>query len=347
MLCVAAPHWRAAGLELDVLETNPDVGHFADQLEASGFRVLRLPLTKRPRDVGRLKQLMQRERYDVVHIHTERADLIPGLAARLAGIPVVIRTVHHIFPYDGVLRMRKRAERRLNRALGTRYLCNSKSGSSNEHSTLNNPHRLVYNWFDDEHFTPPSEEQRAAARLALGVRDDELAFVSVGGCAEYKNHDLILRALQDVPEVIYLHAGPERDDSERRLATELGVADRARFLGVVPDARDVFYAADVYLMPSTIEGFGVAAVEALGCGVPAIFSDRPALWDLKGMVPATWVPLASGLLADAMRSAANRSDLARREEGAEASQLVRSRFGVAQGAQGYLDAYRDALTLRR
>jgi glycosyltransferase involved in cell wall biosynthesis len=346
MLRVAAPYWQAAGLELDVLETSPEAGHFAEQLEDSGYRVFRMPLTKRPGDISRLRSLIERERHDVVHIHTEKADLIPGVAARLARTPVAVRTVHHIFPYTGMQRLQKRAERRLNRAIGTRYICNSRSGSSNERTTLKNPHRLVFNWFDDEHFSPPSQAQRAASRQALGIADEEVVFVSVGGCASYKNHDLILHSLQDVPGTTYLHAGPEPDDTERRLAAQLGVGERTRFLGVVPDPREVFYAADVYLMPSTIEGFGVAAAEALGCGVPAIFSDRPALWDLKGLVPGTWVPLERGPLAAAMRSAATRSDVERREEGAEASRQVRSRFGVRQGAQGYLDAYRDAIALR-
>jgi glycosyltransferase involved in cell wall biosynthesis len=346
MLRVAAPYWQAAGLDLDVLETSTAPGHFAGQLEAAGFRVHHLALDKRPHDITKLRALMHRQRYDVVHIHPEQADLIPGLAARLAGVPVVIRTVHHIFPYTGMLRLRKEQERRLNRVLGTRFICNSRSGSANERTALKNPHRLVYNWFDDQHFSPPSEEQRAAARRSLELENHETVFVSLGGCAAYKNHDLILQALVDVLGATYLHAGPEPDDSERRLAAELGVSDRARFLGVVPDARDVLHAADVYLMPSTIEGFGVAAVEALGCGVPAIFSDRPALWDLKGIVPATWVPLEREPLAAAMRLVASRPDHERKSEGAEASRIVRAQFGVARGAQGYLDAYRDALALR-
>ena len=41
------------------------------------------------------------------------------------------------------------------------------------------------------------------------------------------------------------------------------------------------YASDVYIMPSSREGFGVAAVEAMGSGLPAILSNRPALYDFK------------------------------------------------------------------
>ena len=346
MLRVAAPHWQAAGLEMDVLETTAEPGHFREALEAVGYTVRRLPLDTRPSDVIALRNLIREGDYDVVHVHPEGADLIPVLAARLAGTPAIVRTVHHIYPYEGFLRGRKRLERRISRALGTRHICNSRSGSDNEKSTLRNPHRLVFNWYDEDHFRPPTGQQRARAREAFGLDDDEIALVSVGGCAKYKNHDLILRALARTPDVLYLHAGPEPDDSERRLAAELGVADRARFLGVVPDVVEVFHAADGYLMPSTIEGFGVAAAEAMGCGVPVILSDRPALWDLKELTPGVWVPLEVEPLAKAMRELAARPAEERRAEGAEASGVVRELFGARTGAEGYETAYRDALTMR-
>lgn len=346
MLRVAAPHWQAEGLELHVLETSAEPGHFRSVLEGAGYRVHRLPLHRRPSDITSLSSFIRKGGYDVVHVHPEGADLIPVISARLAGTPVVIRTVHHIYPYEGWLRERKRWERRISRVLGTRHLCNSRSGSRNETATLGNPHRLVYNWFDDEHFRPPTPAQRQAARRSLEIDDGRTTFVSVGGCAPYKNHDLILRALVQTPDVLYLHAGPEPDDSERRLASELGLDERVRFLGVVPDVAEVFHAADGYLMPSTIEGFGVAAAEAMACGVPAILSDRPALWDLKGLTPGVWVPLDVDRLAEAMRGLAASSPDERRSTGAEASRAVHERFGAETGAHGYLQAYRDVLAGR-
>ena len=343
MLRTAAPYWQAEGLDLHVLETSTEPGHFTEALEQAGCTVHRLPLTRSPSSILALRDLIRAGDYDVVHIHPEGAALLPGLAARLARTPAVLRTVHHIYPYEGFLRRRKRMERRLNRALGTRHICNSHSGSANETQTLHNPHRLVFNWYDDDHFQPPSDEQRAAARATFGLAGDDVAFVSVGGCAPYKNHELILQALAQTPEVLYLHAGPEPDDSERRLAVALGVEDRARFLGVVPDVLEVFHAADGYLMPSSIEGFGIAAVEAMGCEVPVILGDRPALWDLKDLTPGTWVPLEADALAEAMRELAAKTASERRSEGATAGRVVRDLFGTATGAKGYLNAYQEAL----
>jgi glycosyltransferase involved in cell wall biosynthesis len=346
MLQVAAPYWRAAGVELHALETAEVPGHYGPQLEDAGYQVLRLPLGKGPADVRNLRDLIRSGRYDVVHIHREQADLICSLAARLAGAPAVVRTVHHIFPYRGRLRYRKMLERSLNRSLGTRYLCNSTSGSRNERQALRNPHRLVFNWYDDRLYRPPTRDERAEARRELGVEDD-IAFVSIGGCAPYKNHDLILRALALSPGIRYLHVGPEPDDTERGLARALQVDDRVDFLGIVPAVRPVLYAADAFVMPSTIEGFGVAAIEAMASGVPTILSDQPALCDLKGRVPGMWVPLDVNALADAMRAMAERPEEERLEEGRRASHVVRGLFGAQRGAEGYLAAWKDALAASR
>ena len=65
--------------------------------------------------------------------------------------------------------------------------------------------------------------------------------------------------------------GPEREKAET-LARELGVADDVIFVGSVPNIPDYLSVADVFLMPSQTESFGLAALEAMACEVPVIAS---------------------------------------------------------------------------
>jgi L-malate glycosyltransferase len=65
--------------------------------------------------------------------------------------------------------------------------------------------------------------------------------------------------------------GPERD-AARREATRLGVKRDVRLLGRVDDVADVLRGADLFLLPSETESFGLAALEAMACGVPVIAS---------------------------------------------------------------------------
>jgi len=73
--------------------------------------------------------------------------------------------------------------------------------------------------------------------------------------------------------------GPDRPGAEK-FAREAGIADRVEFLGNVTPVEGVMGAADIFLLPSAEESFGLAALEAMACGVPAIVSDAGGLPEL-------------------------------------------------------------------
>jgi D-inositol-3-phosphate glycosyltransferase len=123
----------------------------------------------------------------------------------------------------------------------------------------------------------------AAARAALGVRARHvLAFV--GRLQPLKGADVAVRALarlvarhgyDDVELLVVGGAsGSGEGEPERlaRLAGEAGVAARVRFLPPQPHERlaQVYRAADVLLMPSYSESFGLVALEAQACGTPVV-----------------------------------------------------------------------------
>jgi N-acetyl-alpha-D-glucosaminyl L-malate synthase BshA len=65
--------------------------------------------------------------------------------------------------------------------------------------------------------------------------------------------------------------GPERLDAERE-ARELGISDDVRFLGRLDTVAPILAAADLFLLPSQTESFGLAALEAMACGAPVLAS---------------------------------------------------------------------------
>ncbi len=97
--------------------------------------------------------------------------------------------------------------------------------------------------------------------------------VTVGHLVARKRHGDVLEALAELPGVRYLviGAGPERGPLER-LARLLGVADRVEFAGQLAPAAAALRAREAwcFVMPSTEEAFGVAYIEAMAAGVPAI-----------------------------------------------------------------------------
>jgi len=93
----------------------------------------------------------------------------------------------------------------------------------------------------------------------------------------YKGHDRVIAALPQLlaagHDIVYIVAG-EGDDRARlqNLANERGLAERVRFVGVLDQAVlvDAYRMADLFVMPSSGEGFGIAFLEAMACGTPAL-----------------------------------------------------------------------------
>lgn len=138
-------------------------------------------------------------------------------------------------------------------------------------------HRAVVlaNMFDDD-FTPGD---RNAARRRFGLTD-EYALLTVGRLdplEQYKGHDRVIASLPLLRRlgrnIVYLIAG-EGDDLPRirKLAEDAGVADHVRFLGYVNRSSlpTLYSAADLFVLPSSGEGFGISFLEAMACGTPAM-----------------------------------------------------------------------------
>lgn len=127
-----------------------------------------------------------------------------------------------------------------------------------------------------EDFTP-ADVAGARARFAL---DDQFTILTVGRLdsrERYKGHDRIIPLLRGLgrggERPLYLIAG-EGDDRARleALVRTHGAADMVRFLGHVPRSAlpDLYRAAQLFVMPSSGEGFGIVLIEAMACGTPAL-----------------------------------------------------------------------------
>lgn len=129
----------------------------------------------------------------------------------------------------------------------------------------------------NETFVPALRDPLLATRLGIDAGPVLLTVGRLAAAEAYKGHDRIIacmpRLLQRIPALQYLVVG-DGDDRARlqALALRLGVASRVRFVGMLTGEELVgaFRLADAYAMPSTGEGFGIAFLEAMASGVPAL-----------------------------------------------------------------------------
>ena len=128
---------------------------------------------------------------------------------------------------------------------------------------------------DLQRFTP---HDRKKAREQLGWKQDSPVLLFAGRLDPFKGPDLLLRAaamMREKAQVVIV-GGKETDDQEisqlSQLAAELRIAKRVHFLGARPQQElpMLYSAADVTVIPSCHESFGLAAVESLACGTPVV-----------------------------------------------------------------------------
>ena len=116
-----------------------------------------------------------------------------------------------------------------------------------------------------------------------------LLVVSTGNLREVKNYPAALHAMALLRgrtniEFNYRIAGEGTDRQKlKRLINELGLSACVKLLGFVDDTQGLLRKADVFLMPSSCEGFGLAAVEAMNAGLPIVASDVAGLREVTGI----------------------------------------------------------------
>ncbi len=175
-------------------------------------------------------------------------------------------------------------------------------------------------------------------------RGDGRTILVVGTVERRKNLETVLRALPHLDGARVVSVGPHtpyREECEK-LARELGVWNRVEFRGYVP--RDNLYrlyeTCAVAAVPSTYEGFGYAAAQALCAGVPCVISDRASLPELAGG-DATVVPIEDHASWVASLSTALRGDSNARA--AAVREAAIRRFSWENSAKAMLATYELAL----
>jgi glycosyltransferase involved in cell wall biosynthesis len=344
MLRCAAPHWKSHGVGCDILATGANEGPFADALREVGYAIHHLPREPSLGYFRNFRKLVRANGYDVVHQHAEGASYWFALAAMSAGARVV-RTIHNNFSFEGSLRWRRSLQRRHLAFQGVRHVSIAPGVQHNERKRFGLRSELVLNWVDTSRFSPISAPERHAARQKWGFAEDSPVLISLGNCSTVKNHGLVLEAmarLHDFPQLHYLHVGLEGEagGAERQLANRLGIADRVVFAGWLPNVREALAAADLYVMPSLYEGLGIAALEALGMGLPAVLARADGLSDLGPMFDGLmFAELEPESWAAAIRSFFLLDHDARIQLAADYPAIVSERFGPQRGVREYCSIY--------
>jgi len=257
--------------------------------------------------VCQLAELIARERPDVVHVHLYRATLYGRVAARLAGVPVVVTTEHSLL--DGVIEGRPvtSAVRGLYRAtepLNTATVAVSQAVADRlvRWGVPDRKIHIVPNGLDLAELAEVGRH-RERIRRELLLTDDTQVIGGIGRLTPTKRWDLLLRAVAPTlgPKRQLLLLGAGEDEGRLRdMAAVLHVGAWVRFLGAHINFHPMLSAFDLVASPSPQETFGLALLEAVAARIRVVYVASPALDAIGPMEGVVRVPEEEAALREAI-----------------------------------------------
>jgi glycosyltransferase involved in cell wall biosynthesis len=248
-----------------------------------------------------LVRLIRRERFSVVHTHCSKAGFIGRVAARLAGVPVVVHTFHLFAAHEGVGGLRRLAYLLLDRSvrsLAHRYVAVAPRVAREAVEQRLAPAGSIVVVPSAVDLAHVPDDVDPDVRAELGLREDAPLVGTVGRIVAQKGPLDFVRMCalvhQQRPDAQFVMVGDATlemaplEAETRAEAERLGVP--VLFTGFRSDAPRVAAAFDVYVVPSLYEGLGRGVTEAMASG-------RPVVATAVNGVPDLVEPGATGLLA--------------------------------------------------
>ncbi len=305
VLLQVADQARDHGID-PVIVTLTGPGSLGGEAHRRGLELITLDLRGRGLVLGfvRLVRLLRRLQPDLVQTWLYKADLIGGLASRVAkpSLPVAWNVRQANIDRDvntRATRVAVRCCRRLSRVLPAAIVCVSEEAAEAHRQAGFAAGRLhvIPNGFDLERFRP-DPTARAAIRAELGIPALAPVVGIVGRVDPQKDHRGFATAAATVAEALpdarFVLCGKGTEPGREPLhgwLEEQGILDRCHLLGVRDDVPSLLAALDVLVSSSVGEGFANAVGEAMACGVPCVVTDVGNSADLVG---ATGVAVPAG-----------------------------------------------------
>lgn len=237
---------------------------------------------------SKMVSVVKNERLDLLHVHYA----IPHASAaymakqilRTQGIIIpVITTLHGTditlvgrdASYEPVVTFS------INESEGVTAVSEDLRKETFEHFKITNEIRVIPNFIDLEKFKKQKKDHFKKAICPNG----ESLIVHTSNFRKIKRIPDVVNVFynihKEIPaKLLMIGDGPERSEAEAQ-CRELGINDDVRFLGKLEAVEEVLSVADLFLMPSEAESFGLAALEAMACEVPVISTNIGGLPELN------------------------------------------------------------------
>jgi len=223
--------------------------------------------------------LLRREKFDLIHTHSSKAGILGRWAAKLAGVPAIVHTIHGFSFHDFMPNWKRQVYINLERS--TRpctdffiTVCELNRQQAIQLGLLSPNHsKTIYSSIDFTKLDRPFDPQHA--RQQLQIPDGWQTIIMVGRLDQQKAPYYLIDAFAEIlprhPKTLLLLVGEgELQPQLQAQARSLGIANHVRFLGSREDVPDLLRVADIFALSSLWEGLGRAMTEAMLVGIPVV-----------------------------------------------------------------------------
>ena len=256
------------------------------RLEAAGVRIVTVELARTLslaadlRAIVRLIAFMREENFDIVHTHMSKAALLGGLAAKIVGVRVVLNTAHNFgwlaLPNPVAKRVFWFYDKLLFAITLSRLVTISRNQENEIVAAKLIPRRRVQTVLNG---VDAVELRRLAStgvsRADLGVRDDEVLFVTVARLVWFKTVDVLIEAVAllgpRAANARFIIAGDgDKMPMLSKLIEERGLVGRVQLLGPRFDIPRLLAISDIFALSSASEGMPISIMEAMALSLPVV-----------------------------------------------------------------------------
>lgn len=301
------PRMKQMGNICELLILTDKNSKYIDELRAMRIKVSVVPENVKGH-VGRIsyiKKYIDNGGFDIIHAHLFPTIYYCSVIKRIRGkkSPPIVMTEHS----TNNRRRNKPYLRPLEQFMYKPYahiisISNKTQDNLCEWLRIKDANRfsVIENGIDIPFFRDAAPMNRKA--LYPDHREDTIFLLTVGRFEVQKNHEGLIRAFTRLPEkyVLLLCGEGSLQEQMKDLARELNVYDRIVFLGYRSDVARIMHTADIMVIPSIWEGFGLIAAEAMACGIPLVVSDVPGLREVVGDAGVKFNPNHVNEIAEAI-----------------------------------------------
>lgn len=270
-------------------------GTLIGQIEREGVKVKTISITRKITPVKDLVSLMKlflyfkKEQFDIVHTHAPKPGLLGQLAAKMAGVPVIINTVHGLYVTEDSPYAKKKFfifMEKISAWCSTLIFSqNSEDVETMVREKIAPAGKIRYlgNGIDVTKFSPERflHQDVIAKKKELGIKPELKIIGVVGRLVKEKGYlDLFEAAkivLKKHPNTLFLAIGPhepaKKDRFDAGIVKSYGIENNIMFLGQQNNIDQLYALMDMFVLPSHREGFPRSVIEAMAMQKPIVVTD--------------------------------------------------------------------------